>query len=107
METWQTECLLIMWGMGKVCDNVLCHHHLNFVLKVAVIESATNQRELAIWVLFGLVRGELLESLHDKERFGWYRCPESNSEYLLNLSCVPITWNPVTDDHMTVPDGEG
>ena len=70
-------------GMGKVCENVLRRHHqghhLNFVLIVAVIEAATNQRELVIWVSFGLVRGEL-ESLHDKERFGW--CPENNSEYL-------------------------
>lgn len=80
METWKTECLLVMWGMSKVCENVLRRHHLNFVLKVAVIEAATNQRELVIWVPFGLVRGELLESLRDKERFGW--CPESNSECL-------------------------
>ena len=104
VETWQAKCLCVMWGMGKVCEDLLHRHHLDFVLKFRVIEASTNQRELTIWVLLSLLHREFLESLHNK--VGFRGRAESKGEYLLDFSCMPIAWNPVTKDHMAIPDGE-
>jgi hypothetical protein len=104
VETLQAKCLRVMWGMGKVCEDLLRRHHLDFVLEFRMIEASTNQRELAIWVLSSLLRREFLESLHNK--VGFRGRAESKGEYLLDLSRIPTAWNPVAEDHMAIPDGE-
>src|SRR6266581_1656388 len=109
MEAWEPELFLVMWGVRKMCSYVLRRHYLDFVLKIKVVEAASDQRVIAVWVSQGFLVREFFKPLYDKVSFRlrWQWQPRGICEYLLDSSCIPLCI-PLTiafaNYHMAVSD---
>jgi hypothetical protein len=108
MEAGEAKILSVMWGMGKMWDYPLRWYNLNFILQFRVIESSSDQRELAIRIPWGFVWREFPKLLYYEVNSCWG--VERVCENLLDRSRIPVTrdlspWSSA-DNHITVSDRE-